>query len=111
MSKDENHRNNGVDLTMVNFELRERFEQTQEQKPGDKEEAISFWRAIRIPVTSFFFTLSMKQHTTNHKYLKIFPIILQGVIEYSFSLFFTKCINYTFLYWLPRYLKDSSRYF
>ncbi|XP_046449069.1 glucose-6-phosphate exchanger SLC37A2-like [Daphnia pulex] len=80
LSKDENHRNNGVDLTMVNFELRERFEQTQEIKPDGKEEAISFWRAVKIP----------------------------GVVEYSFSLFFTKCINYTFLYWLPRYLKDSS---
>ena len=33
---------------------------------------------------------------------------LQGVLEYSFSLFFTKLINYTFLYWLPVYLKDNS---
>ncbi|EFX68820.1 hypothetical protein DAPPUDRAFT_301251 [Daphnia pulex] len=46
----------------------------------EKEQAISFWRAVRIP----------------------------GVMEYSFSLFFTKLINYTFLYWLPTYLKDSS---
>ena len=30
-------------------------------------------------------------------------------MEYSFSLFFTKLINYTFLYWLPKYLKDSSK--
>nr|CAH0103494.1 unnamed protein product [Daphnia galeata] len=29
-------------------------------------------------------------------------------MEYSFSLFFTKLINYTFLYWLPKYLKDST---
>lgn len=47
---------------------------------ADDDKAISFWRAVRIP----------------------------GVIEYSFSLFFTKLINYTFLYWLPKYLKDSS---
>ncbi|XP_046640771.1 glucose-6-phosphate exchanger SLC37A2-like isoform X2 [Daphnia pulicaria] len=52
LSKDENHRNNGVDLTMVNFELRERFEQTQEIKPDGKEEAISFWRAVKIPDSS-----------------------------------------------------------
>nr|CAH0105951.1 unnamed protein product [Daphnia galeata] len=46
----------------------------------EDEKAISFWRAVQIP----------------------------GVMEYSFSLFFTKLINYTFLYWLPKYLKDSS---
>jgi hypothetical protein len=59
LSKDENHRNNGVDLTMVNFELRERFEQTQEIKPDGKEEAISFWRAVKIPVMSSFSCLSI----------------------------------------------------
>jgi hypothetical protein len=34
---------------------------------------------------------------------------MQGVMEYSFSLFFTKLINYTFLYWLPTYLKNASK--
>jgi hypothetical protein len=44
---------------MVNFELRERFEQTQEIKPDGKEEAISFWRAVKIPVMSSFSCLSI----------------------------------------------------
>jgi OPA family glycerol-3-phosphate transporter-like MFS transporter 1/2 len=35
---------------------------------------------------------------------------LKGVIEYSLCLFFTKLINYTFLYWLPRYIKESGRF-
>ncbi|KAI9563845.1 hypothetical protein GHT06_011311 [Daphnia sinensis] len=61
-------------------EMSEHREPPLELKADDKEKAISFWRAVRIP----------------------------GVVAYSFSLFFTKCINYTFLYWLPRYLKDSS---
>lgn len=33
---------------------------------------------------------------------------LQGVVEYSMCLFFTKFINYTFLYWLPRFIQESS---
>lgn len=31
-------------------------------------------------------------------------LILQGVIEYSISLFFAKLVAYTFLFWLPYYL-------
>ena len=30
------------------------------------------------------------------------------MIEYSLALFFSKLINYTFLYWLPRYIKESG---
>jgi len=35
-------------------------------------------------------------------------VILQGVIEFSLSLFFAKLVSYTFLYWLPEYIRDSS---
>lgn len=73
---------------------------------AEKETAINFWRAVRIPVRSFVLSLDLMIN------LKInFSIWTQGVMEYSFSLFFTKLINYTFLYWLPKYLKDSSTYF
>lgn len=47
--------------------------------PGEKEVAISFKRALAIP----------------------------GVAEYSMCLFFTKFINYTFLYWLPRFIQET----
>ncbi|CAG0879510.1 unnamed protein product [Cyprideis torosa] len=30
---------------------------------------------------------------------------IPGVIEYSLGLFFAKLVSYTFLYWLPRYIK------
>lgn len=33
---------------------------------------------------------------------------IPGVIEFSFSLFFVKLVNYTFLYWLPGYIKSST---
>lgn len=33
---------------------------------------------------------------------------IPGVIEFSMSLFFSKLVNYTFLYWLPKYIKSST---
>ncbi|KAL0281050.1 UNVERIFIED_CONTAM: hypothetical protein PYX00_002165 [Menopon gallinae] len=33
---------------------------------------------------------------------------IPGVIEFSLSLFFSKLVSYTFLYWLPRYIKYST---
>jgi OPA family glycerol-3-phosphate transporter-like MFS transporter 1/2 len=35
--------------------------------------------------------------------------LFQGVVEYSLSLFFAKLVSYTFLYWLPLYIKSSSK--
>jgi len=35
-------------------------------------------------------------------------ITLQGVIEFSLSLFFAKFVSYTFLYWLPDYIRVSG---
>jgi len=42
--------------------------------------AVSFWRAVLIP----------------------------GVIEYSLCLFFAKLVSYTFLFWLPYYIENTS---
>ena len=36
-------------------------------------------------------------------------LFIPGVLEYSFSLFFCKMVNYTFLYWLPLYIKETSK--
>ncbi|XP_074598840.1 major facilitator superfamily transporter 16 isoform X2 [Brevipalpus obovatus] len=33
---------------------------------------------------------------------------IPGVLEFSLSLFFCKLVSYTFLYWLPKYLDDST---
>lgn len=49
--------------------------------PGE-EKAISFMGAVKIP----------------------------GVLEFSLSLFFSKLVSYTFLYWLPNYIKNSTTY-
>ena len=32
---------------------------------------------------------------------------MQGVIEYALALFFNKLVSYTFLFWLPFYVKQS----
>lgn len=48
--------------------------------PSPSEKAIGFLGAVRIP----------------------------GVVEYSLSLFFAKLVSYTFLYWLPLYIKSST---
>ena len=46
------------------------------------KEVIGFWRALKIP----------------------------GVVEYSLCLFFAKLVLYTFRYWLPNYINDTSNY-
>ena len=51
-------------------------------KSSQKSEAISILSALSIP----------------------------GVIEFSACLFFTKLVSYTFLYWLPLYLKETSNF-
>ncbi|KAK0076039.1 hypothetical protein PV325_005965, partial [Microctonus aethiopoides] len=35
---------------------------------------------------------------------------IPGVLEFSFSLFFSKLVSYTFLYWLPLYISSSTSY-
>jgi len=35
---------------------------------------------------------------------------IPGVIEYSLCLFFAKLVSYTFLYWLPRYIQNSTNF-
>ncbi|XP_061381562.1 glucose-6-phosphate exchanger SLC37A2 isoform X1 [Danaus plexippus] len=35
-------------------------------------------------------------------------LAIPGVIEFSLSLFFAKLVSYTFLYWLPMYIKSST---
>lgn len=34
---------------------------------------------------------------------------IPGVIEFSLCLFFSKLVNYTFLFWLPLYIKNTSK--
>lgn len=50
--------------------------------PDVKIKAVGFTEALRIP----------------------------GVVEFSLCLFFAKLVSYTFLYWLPRYINNSSKY-
>lgn len=35
-------------------------------------------------------------------------LLLPGVLEYSLCLFFTKLVNYTFIFWLPIYISQTS---
>lgn len=35
--------------------------------------------------------------------------LAQGVIEYALALFFNKLVSYTFLFWLPFYVKKSRK--
>ena len=45
-----------------------------------EDQAIGFWGALKIP----------------------------GVVEYSLCLFFAKLVVYTFMFWLPNYINDTS---
>lgn len=53
---------------------------SQSVNEEEKEIAIGFWGACKIP----------------------------GVLEFALCLFFSKLVSYTFLYWLPLYIKNSS---
>jgi OPA family glycerol-3-phosphate transporter-like MFS transporter 1/2 len=56
-------------------------EEEEEKKAEEKEEkAISLFGALKIP----------------------------GVVEFSLCLFFSKLVAYTFLYWLPNYIHETS---
>lgn len=35
---------------------------------------------------------------------------IPGVVEFSLCLFFSKLVNYTFLFWLPLYIKNTSKH-
>ncbi|XP_021963727.1 glucose-6-phosphate exchanger SLC37A2 isoform X2 [Folsomia candida] len=35
---------------------------------------------------------------------------IPGVVEFSLCLFFAKLVSYTFLYWLPRYINNSTNF-
>ncbi|KER30905.1 hypothetical protein T265_02720 [Opisthorchis viverrini] len=48
--------------------------------PSVEKHAVSFWSALRVP----------------------------GVVEYSFCLFFSKLVSYTFLFWLPNYIREAG---
>jgi OPA family glycerol-3-phosphate transporter-like MFS transporter 1/2 len=58
----------------------ERSRLLSQAAPQARETAIGFMGACRIP----------------------------GVLEYSLSLFFSKLVSYTFLYWLPLYVNAST---
>ena len=65
----------------VQRRLTERTRLLRGNAPESTERAIGFLGALKIP----------------------------GVVEFSLSLFFSKLVSYTFLYWLPLYISHSNR--
>ncbi|XP_044261678.1 glucose-6-phosphate exchanger SLC37A2 isoform X2 [Tribolium madens] len=74
-----------TDIILGEEEVQRRLTERTRLLPGNdassRDTAIGFLGACRIP----------------------------GVIEYSLSLFFSKLVSYTFLYWLPLYVKESLK--
>ncbi|XP_015928183.1 glucose-6-phosphate exchanger SLC37A2 [Parasteatoda tepidariorum] len=64
----------------MSIEVNEASLGQDEQNRHRNKKAITFWEAVKIP----------------------------GVIEFSLSLFFSKLVSYTFLFWLPRYLDAAT---
>jgi len=47
----------------------------------------------------------------NEQAISIFGALkIPGVIEFSLCLFFAKLVSYTFLYWLPTFIKESGKF-
>ena len=74
-------------------------------------QAITFMGALKIPVG-----LNLKYKQLAEPFNSYFWFF-QGVVEFSLCLFFAKLVSYTFLYWLPAFIKEagkimsSSKYF
>lgn len=71
----------------VHHNIQEEEEKLLSKKDDDlqkenKHEAITLWRALKIP----------------------------GVLEFSVCLFFAKLVSYTFLFWLPKYISFKTDY-
>jgi hypothetical protein len=83
----------------------------QPYDPEVKIKAVGFTEALKIPVNTqkLLSNLLQKllQPLININFIEHFTI--QGVVEFSLCLFFAKLVSYTFLYWLPRYIKNSSK--
>lgn len=76
---DSQNSNNSEQSPLIN-DVSNDDEPTISERAAPVVHAVSFWTCIKIP----------------------------GVIEYSLSLGFAKLVSYTFLYWLPRYITQST---
>lgn len=74
---------------------------TASSHAASSKNAIGFMAALKIPVSCSLSFLIKKIN---------FCFFFQGVIEFSICLFFAKFVSYTFLYWLPRIIKDTSKF-
>ncbi|XP_042224983.1 glucose-6-phosphate exchanger SLC37A2-like isoform X2 [Homarus americanus] len=71
------------DTPTVSYIEKDKKMESEQNVPNQKEDkAISFFGALSIP----------------------------GVVEFSLCLFFAKLVSYTFLYWLPNYILNSTPY-
>ena len=75
--------------------------------------AISIIDALKVPVSDLSIDHAngiLATINDIHAFsLEISSFFLQGVMEYSASLFFSKLVSYTFLYWLPKYIENSTK--
>ncbi|XP_066965288.1 LOW QUALITY PROTEIN: glucose-6-phosphate exchanger SLC37A2-like [Macrobrachium rosenbergii] len=80
---------------------------------GPEEERASLLDNEESPVTSYTYNGSEKSlsRTEEEKAINYFSALkIPGVVEFSLCLFFAKLVSYTFLYWLPNYIKNSTSY-
>ncbi|XP_034942099.1 glucose-6-phosphate exchanger SLC37A2 isoform X2 [Chelonus insularis] len=80
------------------------LERTQEND-GDDSEGI---RSETSPMLSV--NQRMQQDNGNRAIGFFGAVKIPGVREYSISLFFSKLVIYTFMYWLPLYINSSTEY-
>ncbi|KAB7503871.1 Glucose-6-phosphate exchanger [Armadillidium nasatum] len=96
-----------VGLENPNYPVLEDDEEQPRLNSSQEEE-------VREPLLSQDETSSEKSEIINRSEQKDVPIsflkalTIPGVMEFAFSLFFSKLVSYTFLYWLPHYLADTT---
>lgn len=91
---------NRDDSANTQFRRKMRYMVDDSVQNNSNEEESPLLRSIDNPINT---SISNKNAISFLSALKI-----PGVIEFSICLFFAKFVSYTFLYWLPRIIKDTT---
>jgi len=74
-----------------------------EPEPKGGQNEVESARDVRSP--------QVEVQEPNEQAISIFGALkIPGVIEFSLCLFFAKLVSYTFLYWLPTFIKESGKH-
>ncbi|XP_076061668.1 major facilitator superfamily transporter 16 isoform X1 [Oratosquilla oratoria] len=85
--------------------LSQTYNDSDEQRPLLEAEEAS-------PEVAYIEKSETPRHEREERAISLFSALqIPGVVEFSMCLFFAKLVSYTFLYWLPMFIKDMNESF